>query len=132
MSSELPRPTDAELRLLDELWRSGPLPVREIANQIYGEPTTVQYRTVQVQLDRLVKKGLIEKDQSVSPQHYAAAFERSQFIGAELQTMADRMCEGSLTPLLLNLAGQAQLDADQKARLRALLEEDGLGEDDDE
>ena len=34
-------------------WR---ITVRDLANRLYGEPSTVQYRTVQVQLDRLVKK----------------------------------------------------------------------------
>lgn len=127
MPPDLPRPTDAELRILDELWRDGACSVRELANRLYGEPSTVQYRTVQVQLDRLVKKGLVAKDRSRTPLHFAAAVDRSRFIGNELQSMADRVCDGSLAPLLLNLAGKARLSDDEKAQLRRLLEE----EDDD-
>lgn len=132
MPPDLPRPTDAELRLLDELWRDGPCTVRELAIRLHGEPTNVQYRTVQVQLDRLVKKGLVAKDRGASPQRFAAAVDRARFIGSELQSMADRVCDGSLAPLLLNLAGQAKLSDAEKAELRRLLGDDDEDDDQDD
>jgi len=117
-------PSNAELRVLDALWRLGPSTVRELANALYGQPSNVQYRTVQVQLDRLEKKRLIGRERSDSPQRFAAKVDRASFIGGELQTMADKVCDGSLGPLLLNLARKAQLSAIEREELSRLLGED--------
>ena len=38
--------------------------------------------------------------------------------------MADKVCDGSLAPLLLNLAGKARLSTAQRDELRKLLEDD--------
>ncbi len=80
-----------------------------------------------MQLDRLVKKGLVAKDRDKTPQEFGATVDRSRFLGEALQSMADRVCEGSLAPLLMNLAGRAELSADEKAELRRL-----LGDEEDE
>lgn len=123
MTTDFRTPSDAELRVLDVLWRLGTRTVRQVAVELYGTPTTVQYRTVQVQLDRLAKKGLVARLRGTSPHLFRASVDRSRFIGEELQSMADKVCEGSLAPLLLNLAGRAKLSARQREELRMLLEE---------
>ena len=120
----IPRPTEAELRLLDELWNAGPLTVRGLAEKLYGDPTAVQYRTVRVQLGRLEKKGLVSTDTSISPHRFAASVDRSRFIGDQLQNMADDVCGGALAPLLLNLAGRTALTETEKDELRRLLGEE--------
>ena len=77
-------PTDAEFRLLDQLWAAGSLTVRALAEALYGDPSDVQYRTVRVQLGRLEKKGLVRCDQSATPHRFAASVDRSHFIGDQL------------------------------------------------
>ena len=116
-------PSNAELRVLEALWDLGPSTVRALATTLYGEPSKVQYRTVQVQLDRLEKKCLVQRERSESPQRFAAAVDRGRFIGAELQSMADKVCEGALGPLLMNLAGNAQLSQAERQALLELLGE---------
>ncbi len=120
----IPRPTDAEFRLLDELWKGGPLTVRSLAQHLYGEPSAVQYRTVRVQLGRLEKKGLVRCDAAETPHRFAAIVDRGRFIGDQLQSMANEVCDGSLTPLLLNLAGRTSLTENEKDELRRLLGEE--------
>ena len=115
-------PTNAELALLDVLWANGPSTVREVATAIHGEPTAVQYRTVQVLMHRLERKALVAGDRDVSPHRFSAAIGRGELIGDELQRVADKVCEGSLAPLLLNLARTATLSADDRAQLWKLLE----------
>ena len=70
MVTDLPSPTDAELTLLDELWRHSPQTVRELASAVHSEPTKVQYRTVQVLLDRLEKKSLVARDRIATPHRF--------------------------------------------------------------
>lgn len=117
-------PTNAELRLLDELWQQADQTVRQVATALYQDPTSVQYRTVQVQLDRLEKKGLVIRDRSVQPHRFRATVDRGHFLGDELQSMADKVCEGSLAPLLLNLAGRVRLTDEQRQELLDLLGDD--------
>jgi len=124
MASDSRGPTTAELRLLDVLWQHGPQTVRQVASALHAEPTPVQYRTVQVQLDRLEKKGFVGRDRSSTPHVFAAAVDRGRFIGDELQSMADKVCGGSLAPLLMNLAQKAKLSERERDALWQLLEGD--------
>lgn len=122
--TDAPRVSNAELRLLDALWRSGPLTIRAVAEALYGEPSAVQYRTVQVQLDRLEKKGLVARDRTAMAHTFTATAERERFIGEQLQDLADKVCDGSLTPLLLSLAQAAELsEKDRRALWRLIGEE---------
>ena len=59
-------PTNAELCVLDVLWHAPGRTVREIANALHGDATAIQYRTVQVLLQRLEKKGLCRCDRSAA------------------------------------------------------------------
>jgi len=122
MNPDIPRPTPAELNVLEVLWQRGPLSVRAISEAVYDAPTPVQYRTVQVHLDRLEKKGLVRRDREQRPLLFAPTVDRDGVIGKELQNLADKVCEGSLAPLILNLAQRATLTAAEKQRLWKLLE----------
>lgn len=117
-------PSNAELSVLDVLWERDGATVRDVASALHGEPSAVQYRTVQVLLKRLERKGLVTRDRSASPHRYTAAVARSALIGDELQRVADKICEGSLAPLLLNLARNAKLSAGERRALWELLEGD--------
>ena len=129
MTDSHPHASNAELRLLDVLWRTGGQTVRAIAEELYGAPTAVQYRTVQVQLDRLEKKGLVSRDRTGSAHTFTTAVDRDRFIGRQLASIANKVCDGSLTPLLLNLAQSVKLTNDEKRELWKLLgeEEDADG-----
>jgi predicted transcriptional regulator len=131
MAPEHQSPTDAELRLLDELWKSPGQTVRELAVALHGDPSAVQYRTVQVLLDRLEKKRLVTRDRGQVPHRFAPAVDRARFLGEELQQMADKVCDGALAPLLLNLAERTRLSAAEKDELLRLLADDDDDDDDD-
>lgn len=122
--TDTPRASNAELRLLDVLWGEPGLTVRACAERLYGQPSAVQYRTVQVQLDRLEKKGLVSRDRTGTAHAFTPTVERDAFLGDQLQSLADRVCDGSLTPLLLNLAEHAELSEDDRRRLWRLLGEE--------
>ena len=85
---------------------------------------------MQVQLDRLEKKGLVRRDRSKRPLLFVPTASRDAVIGDELQQLADKVCEGSLAPLILNLAQRAQLSAGEKAELWKLLADESADGDD--
>lgn len=115
--------TDAELAVLDALWTEGPATIRHITDRIYPQGTAAHYATVQKLLERLEAKGCVARNRSAFAHVFAAAVEREQVIAQRLRAVAEQLCEGSLTPLLLQLVHGAKLSAEERAALRKLIDE---------
>lgn len=114
--------TDYELAVLNVLWQQQPATIGEITEAIYGERTTASYATVQKLLERLESKGCVRRDRSTFAHRFSATVERSELIGQGLESLAEKLCEGSLTPLLLHLAGRTKLTEQERRTLRELME----------
>ena len=114
--------TDTELQILDVLWSSGPLRIRDITRAMYPGGRPSEYATVQSLLERLESKGYIHRDRSSFAHIFSACVERTAFIGSQLQEMADRVCEGSLTPILLSLVEKVHLGERERRDLIRLIE----------
>jgi predicted transcriptional regulator len=123
MTPQTTKVSDAELGVLEILWKHGPATIRHLAEQLYGEGTTSNYATVQKLLERLESKGCVSRDRTGFAHVFEAKIERSALIGQGLQEMAERLCGGSLTPLLLHLAETAQLSAGDRKRIRKMIDE---------
>src|SRR6516162_6463106 len=93
--------TDAELAILQVLWDQGQATVRQLTDAIYPKGTASHYATVQKLLDRLEAKGCAARDRGQWPHVFAATIQREELIGLRLRAMAEKLCGGSLTPLLL-------------------------------
>ncbi len=115
--------TDTELAILDVLWKEGPTTIRKIADELYPKGKFSEYATVQSLLQRLEAKGYVARDRRSFAHMYRAKVERPVLIGQRLQEVADKLCEGSLTPLLLQLAEGTRLTDEQRKVLRKLLDE---------
>ena len=105
--------TDTELAILDVLWKEGPTTIRKIADELYPKGKFSEYATVQSLLQRLEAKGYVARDRRSFAHMYRAKVERPVLIGQRLQEVADKLCEGSLTPLLLQLAEGTRLTDEQ-------------------
>jgi predicted transcriptional regulator len=115
--------TDAELAVLQVLWDRGPSTIRQITEQLYPEGRTAQYATVQKLLERLEDKDCVRRDRRPAVHVFAAAIDRGELIGRRLQTMAEKLCGGSLTPLLTHLVQSQKLSAAERQELRNLIDE---------
>ena len=113
--------TDAELAVLQVLWDQVTATIRQITNVLYPQGTTAHYATVQKLLERLEKKGCIERDRNAAIHLFCATITRDQLIGRRLRNMADQLCEGSLTPLLTHLVGADVLSGEERQQLRELV-----------
>jgi predicted transcriptional regulator len=115
--------TDAELAIMEVLWRKGGATIAELTAAIYGKRTTSQYATVQKLLERLETKGCVIRDRSGFAHRFAAEVEREVLIAHRLREVAEKLCEGSLTPLLLHLVGTTRLSSDERMRLHKMIDE---------
>ena len=123
----MPRPpqdvTDAELAILQVLWDRGQATVRELTERLYAEYSSSQHATVQKLLERLEGKECVRRDRGVWPHMFEAAIERGDLIDRKLQQTADKLCDGSIQPLLTHLVKGARLSPQERKSLRTLLDE---------
>ena len=115
--------TDAELAVLQALWDHGPQPIRRITDLLYPAGTASHYATVQKLLERLEAKGYVERTRAGNVLIFAAAVGRDDVIGQRLQTLAEKLCGGSWTPLLTHLVQAEKLSAEDRQALRQLIDE---------
>jgi predicted transcriptional regulator len=115
--------TEAELAILQLLWDGGPATIRRLTDALYPGGGAAQYGTVQKLLDRLEAKACVRRERSGAAHTFAATVGREEIIGRRLRDVAEKLCGGSLTPLLTHLVRARSLSSREREELRALIEE---------
>ena len=114
--------TEAELAVLRLLWEQPDSPIREIMQRLYPSGTPSDYATVQKLLERLEQKRCVARDASAVPHKFSAAVGRGELIGRRLREMADKLCGGSVAPLVTNLVESRALTPREIGELRELID----------
>jgi predicted transcriptional regulator len=115
--------TEYELAILQVLWDSGPATIRQLTDAVYPAGGTAQYATVQKLLERLERKDCVRRDRSGPAHVFSAIIGREELLGRRLQDMAEKLCGGSLTPLLTHLVRTRRLSDRERQELRNLIDE---------
>ena len=115
--------TERELAVLQALWEAGPATIRRLTDLLYPGGAAAQYATVQKLLDRLETKGCVRRDRAGAAHHFSAALGRDELIGRRLRDVAEKLCGGSLTPLLTHLVRTKRLTANERRELRSLIDD---------
>ena len=114
--------TESELALMQRLWDAGRASIRQLTDALYPAGGAAQYATVQKQLERLEAKGFVRRDRSLFVHVFEPAVDRDELIGRRIRSMADKLCGGSLVPILSHLARSKALSPKERAALRELIE----------
>jgi BlaI family transcriptional regulator, penicillinase repressor len=115
--------TDAELSVLQVLWELQTATVRELTERLYPEGTSALNATVQKLLERLEAKKCVKRNRKTWPHQFSAAIAREVLIARQLQTTADKLCQGEIHPLLTSLVKARGLTLEDRKSLRGLLDE---------
>ena len=115
--------TDAELAVLQVLWELQTATVRELTERLYPEGTSALNATVQKLLERLEAKKCVKRNRKTWPHQFAASVAREVLIARQLQTTADKLCDGEIHPLLTTLVKARGLSAKDRQSLRGLLDD---------
>lgn len=114
--------TDAELAVLKILWTDGPLSAKEITERIYSDGTASEFAAVHSFLQRLERKGLVERDRSSFVHLFSANCSQADVLGKELLSLVGRLGGHSIAPLIMHLIDQKQLSNKEASEIRKMLE----------
>ncbi len=115
-------PSDGELEVLKTLWGAGPATVRGVGEALRIRGIERAYTTIQTVLNRLQAKGHVASEAAGPALVYRAASTRDDLLRDRLRDLANQLCEGEPTPLVLSLVEANQFSAAEIARFRALLD----------
>ena len=113
--------TEAELSILQFLWEHGAATTREIAVALYEEVTDAKMSSVQKLVERLETKGCVQRDRSERAHRFRALVDQEQFLRSRLQALADRVCDGTLAPLITTLVRTKGLSRKEREELRKMI-----------
>jgi BlaI family penicillinase repressor len=115
--------SDAELEVLKVLWAAGPATVRDVAAALRKQRRRLAYNTVLTLLSRLRDKGYVAADRRDTAHMFRAVVTRENLLGSTLTALADRICDGTASPLVLALVKGQHLSSAEIADLRKLLDD---------
>ncbi len=119
---DLPRPTDAELEILNVLWQRGAATVREVHDELSARKATL-YTTVLKTLQIMTEKGLVERDESQRAHLYRARLAQDETQRQLLNDLLARAFDGSATKLVMQVLSSRRASAEELEQIRAVLNE---------
>jgi BlaI family penicillinase repressor len=115
--------SDAELEVLKVLWAAGPMPVRDVVAALKKQRRRLAYNTVLTLLSRLRDKGYVAADRRDTAHLFRPVVSRDELIGSSLAAIADRIGDGTASPLVQALVRGQRFTTAEIAQLRKLLNE---------
>jgi predicted transcriptional regulator len=119
----LPKPTPAELDLLQSLWPLGSATVRQVHEAMQQDRPDVTYATVLRLMQIMHGKGLLIRDESGKSHVYAPAYTQDSLQGNLLKDLMQRAFSGSAKALVL-AALKSGISKKEREEIEALLKDD--------
>jgi BlaI family penicillinase repressor len=117
----MPRPTEAELELLQILWEKQPATVREIYTALNLERAS-GYTTVLKLLQIMTAKGLVLRDEANRAHVYRAAIRQEEMQSRMLRDLSLRLFSGSAAQLALHALEMEPASRSELEEIRALID----------
>jgi len=112
--------TERELDIMSVLWRRGSGTVSEVRGELADQPG---YTTVLKMLQILEEKGLVRHEAEGRAYRYHPLVEPGEAGGHALRRIVDKIFQGSAELALARLVSERPLKAEEVARMKALLDE---------
>ncbi len=122
-SNDLPRLTDAELEVIKVLWARGRLSAREV-HDLVAESQGWAYSTTRTTLERMVRKGLVQRGSFHGLHLYEPVVSRAAGFARRVREFASQVLESSPVPVVSLFAESGALSDDEVDELLALLGEE--------
>jgi predicted transcriptional regulator len=116
-----PTLTEAELRLMDVLWRKGSATVQQVLEALPPKPA-LAYNSVLTTIRILETKGYLKHGKDGRAHVYTPLLQREEATRFEVRRLVNRFFKNSHELLVLNILEDRSIDAAELKRLRQLLQ----------
>lgn len=106
------KPSGNELEILQVIWEKGQCTVREVHEEL-AESKEVGYTTTLKVMQRMLDKGLLERDTASKTHLYKAVISSQQAQNTALDKIIDTVFKGSTADLVIQALGQHRASKDE-------------------
>ncbi len=117
----IPKPTEAELELLEILWQRGPSTVRDVHDALRRTKATGYTTTLKI-LQKMADKGLVVRDESSRSHIYQPAARPEETRRQLAGDLLHRAFGGSAAQLMVAALGARRACPEELAEIRRLLD----------
>ncbi len=121
MTIHLPKPTDAELEILQVLWQHGPITVRFV-NEEQNRKRPVGYTTTLKIMQIMTEKKMLLRDTRGRSHVYRAAYQEQETKKLLLDRFLETTFGGSAMKLVMQALGNRRTSREELDRIRAYLD----------
>jgi BlaI family transcriptional regulator, penicillinase repressor len=114
-------PTEAELEILNVLWRAGPSTVRDVHEALASRNTG--YTTVLKQMQVMAEKGLLARSEEQRSHVYTANIARERTRQRLARNLLERAFAGSAADLVLGALSAQKVSPEELAEIRRMLDQ---------
>ncbi len=122
MSKKDYQPSEAELEILQVLWKKEPATVRTVHEALAGEKE-VGYTTTLKQMQRMLDKGVLRRTEKGRTHYYVTAVKEPAIRQSLFKRLLNTAFRGSAVDLAMQALGQSQPDADELEALEKLIQQ---------
>ncbi len=121
-NKEIPKPTDAELAILQVLWQQGPSTVRQVQDILETERGT-GYTTTLKLMQIMFEKGLLGRDDSNRSHVYTALVTQQKTQRRLVSELVEQVFAGSAQQLVLQALAAKKSTPEELREIRNLIDE---------
>ncbi len=122
MKEPLIKPTDAELEILNVLWKNGPSTVREIHQELTKTKDS-GYTTTLKLMQIMFKKGILIRTKHKRSHIYKPAQKEEETKNLLLNKFVNSLFHGSTSGAVMQLLGNNKTSAEELSEIRKLIDE---------
>ena len=129
--SKTPRPTGAELAILQVLWEHGPSTVRRVHESLAGKvgERVTGYTTTLKLMQIMAEKGIVSRDESARTHIYAARVPQQHTQRQLVGDLITKAFGGSSARLVMHALSTHPASKEELAEIRRLIEHHRPGRD---
>ncbi|WKN30503.1 BlaI/MecI/CopY family transcriptional regulator [Porifericola rhodea] len=118
--SNTPKPTEAELEILQVLWQDGPATVREVHDKL-AEKRDIGYTTTLKNMQNMVQKGMLSRNEKSRSHIYEASLKQEVTQQMLLDRFMDSAFGGSAMNLVMQALGNRKTSKAELQKIKALI-----------
>lgn len=118
--NNIPKPTEAELEILQVLWQDGPSTVRTVHDKL-AEIKDIGYTTTLKNMQNMAQKGMLSRDEAVRSHIYRAEIQQQETQKMLLDRFLDNTFGGSAMNLVMQALGNRKTSREELQQIKALI-----------